>query len=126
MTGQGLVDPENWKPVGIQGLEPDAMDAVRATGNTLVTAGPGAGKTELLGQRGVYLLQTGACVHPRRILAISFKRDAAKNLRERFQRRCAKEQANRLDSMTFDAFAKIILDRFFSSITGLMGHSVRL
>lgn len=119
MTGQGLVDPENWKPVGIQGLEPDAMDAVRATGNTLVTAGPGAGKTELLGQRGVYLLQTGTCIHPRRILAISFKRDAAKNLRERFQRRCAKEQANRLDSMTFDAFAKIILDRFFRALPDL-------
>ena len=119
MTGQGLVDPKNWKPAGIQSLEPDAMDAVRAMANTLVTAGPGAGKTELLGQRGVYLLQTGACAHPRRILAISFKRDAAKTFRERFQRRCTREQANRLDSMTFDAFAKIILDRFFRALPEL-------
>lgn len=95
------------------------MDAVRAMANTLVTAGPGAGKTELLGQRGVYLLQTGACAHPRRILAISFKRDAAKNLRERFQRRCTKEQASRLDSLTFDAFAKIILDRFCRALPDL-------
>lgn len=119
MTRQGFVDPENWKPVGIQALEPDAMDAVRAMANTLVTAGPGAGKTELLGQRGVYLLQTGACAYPRRILAISFKRDAAKNLRERFQRRCTKEQASRLDSMTFDAFAKLILDRFYRALPDL-------
>ncbi|MFO1100769.1 MAG: ATP-dependent helicase [Xanthobacteraceae bacterium] len=92
------------------------MQAVQATGNTLVTAGPGAGKTELLGQRGVYLLQTGASVYPRRILAISFKRDAARNLRERFQRRCSREQAGRLDSLTFDAFSKQLLDRFWRAL----------
>ena len=105
-----------WTPVGIQGLENAAMDAVQATDNTLVTAGPGAGKTELLGQRGVYLLQTGACIYPRRILAISFKRDAARNLRERFQRRCSREQAGRLDSLTFDAFSKQLLDRFWRAL----------
>ena len=107
-----LIDPDDWQPVGIPGLEPEALAAVRAFGNTLVTAGPGAGKTELLGQRGVFLLQTGLCLYPRRLLAISFKRDAARNLRERFQRRCTREQAGRLDSMTFDAFAKLLLDRF--------------
>lgn len=36
----GLVDSDNWRPIGIQTLEPEAMDAVRAVGNTLVTAGP--------------------------------------------------------------------------------------
>ena len=82
-----LIDPDDWQPVGIPGLEPEAFAAVRAFGNTLVTAGPGAGKTELLGQRGVFLLQAALCPYPRRILAISFKRDAARNLRERFQRR---------------------------------------
>lgn len=105
-----------WVPVGISGLENAAMNAVRALGNTLVTAGPGAGKTELLGQRGVYLLQTGACIYPQRILAISFKRDAARNLRERFQRRCSREQAGRLDSLTFDAFSKQLLDRFWRAL----------
>ncbi|MFA5952599.1 MAG: ATP-dependent helicase [Hyphomicrobium sp.] len=111
-----LIPPTDWKPVGIPGLEPDALKAVKATGNTLVTAGPGAGKTELLGQRGVFLLQTPACIYPRRVLAISYKRDAARNLRERFQKRCDKEQARRLDSMTFDAFAKQILDRFWRAL----------
>lgn len=109
---RALLAPAQWVPVGIKGLEAAALDAMRATGNTLVTAGPGAGKTELLGQRGVYVLQTDACAYPQRILAISFKRDAARNLRERFQRRCTREQAGRLNSLTFDAFSKQLLDRF--------------
>lgn len=77
-----LLDPNAWLPVGIEELEENAMQAVKASGNTLVTAGPGAGKTELLGQRGVYLLETGTCPFPRRVLAISFKRDAARNSAE--------------------------------------------
>jgi len=116
MSPAALLSSAQWTPVGIKGLEDAAMEAVQATGNTLVTAGPGAGKTELLGQRGVYLLQTGTCVYPRRILAISFKRDAARNLRERFQRRCSREQAGRLDSLTFDAFSKQLLDRFWRAL----------
>jgi superfamily I DNA/RNA helicase len=116
MNPLGLIHVEDWSPSGIEGLEDEAMSAVRATGNTLVTAGPGAGKTELLGQRGVFLLQTGACPYPRRLLAISYKRDAARNLRTRFQSRCSKEQAGRLDSMTFDAFSKLILDRFWRAL----------
>ncbi|WP_296583589.1 ATP-dependent helicase [Xanthobacter sp.] len=92
------------------------MEAVKASGNTLVTAGPGAGKTELLGQRGVFLLETGLCPYPRRILAISFKRDAARNLRQRFEQRCSKDQVGRLDSLTFDAFAKQIVDRFWRAL----------
>jgi superfamily I DNA/RNA helicase len=91
--GNLLVPVKAWVPIGIEGLEDSALSAVRAVGNTLVTAGPGAGKTELLGQRGVFLMQTGLCPHPRRVLAISFRRDAARNLRERFERRCTNEQA---------------------------------
>ena len=116
MSPARLISPEEWVPSGIERLEAAALEAVRATGNTLVTAGPGAGKTELLGQRGVFLLQTGACPNARRILAISYKRDAARNLRERFQRRCTREQAARLDSMTFDAFAKQLLDKFWRAL----------
>ncbi|MES0058371.1 ATP-dependent helicase [Mesorhizobium sp. M0041] len=111
-----LVDPNKWIPVGVEELEENAMRAVKASGNTLVTAGPGAGKTELLGQRGVFLLETGVCPFPRRVLAISFKRDAARNLRQRFEQRCSKDQVGRLDSLTFDAFAKQILDRFWRAL----------
>ncbi len=115
MSGR-YVTPDIWSPVGIDALEDAAMRAVKARANTLVTAGPGAGKTELLGQRGVFLMQTGLCPYPRRILAISFKRDAARNLRERFERRCSKEQLDRFDSLTFDAFTKQLFDRFWRGL----------
>jgi len=110
------IAPDSWKPIDVAELEAGADTAVRSTGNTLVVAGPGAGKTELLAQRACFLLQTGACETPRRILAISFKRDAAQNLRERVLRRLGPELASRFDSYTFDSFSKGLVDRFILSI----------
>ena len=46
------------------------------------------------------------------ILAISYKRDAACNLGARVGARCHPDHASRLDSLTFDAFAKGLVDRF--------------
>lgn len=105
------VAPEYWRPHDVVELEPAADNVVRSSQNCLVMAGPGAGKTELLAQRACFLLETGACRNPKRILALSFKRDAAKNLRERVEKRCG-EHANRFDSMTIDAFGKSLVDRF--------------
>ncbi|MEM5366461.1 ATP-dependent helicase [Paraburkholderia azotifigens] len=102
----------DWSPVGVENLELNALDVVRSKDNRSVIAGPGAGKTELLAQRAAFLLQTGASPNPQRILAISFKRDAASNLAQRVRKRCHPAHAARLDSMTFDAFAKSIVDRF--------------
>jgi superfamily I DNA/RNA helicase len=106
------VRPEDWTPIGVDELEANAMTVVRSTENRSVIAGPGAGKTELLAQRAAYLLQTGGSPAPQRILAISFKRDAASNLGVRVRRRCHRHHASRFDSMTFDAFAKGLVDRF--------------
>ena len=106
------IDLENWKPIGVHRLESSAVDVVRSRHNTSVVAGPGAGKTELLAQRAAFLLQTGTSPAPQRILAISFKRDAARNLAARVRLRCHRAHASRFDSMTFDAFAKGLLDRF--------------
>ncbi len=103
---------DDWSPVGVDALEANAFDVVRSTENRSVIAGPGSGKTELLAQRAAYLLQTRGSPRPQRILAISFKRDAATNLAARVRKRCRPEHAARLDSMTFDAFAKSIVDRF--------------
>lgn len=100
-----------WKPTGIT-LEDAALSAAKSLTHTLVVAGPGAGKTELLAQRACFLLQTGTCPPPYRILAISFKREAAENLRARVILRCGRELASRFDSMTFDAFGKDLVDRF--------------
>jgi superfamily I DNA/RNA helicase len=111
------VRPEDWRPQGVSELEPRAWEALRQIQRSvLVTAGAGAGKTEFLAQKTAYLLQTGLCPAPRRILAISFKRDAARNLAERVIKRCPPEQARRLNSYTFDAFAKSFVDRFRAAI----------
>ncbi|BAX63992.1 DNA helicase UvrD [Burkholderia stabilis] len=112
-----LVKPQDWRPQGVDDLEGRAWDAIRETErNVLVTAGAGAGKTEFLAQKASYLLQTGICAAPKRILAISFKRDAARNLAERVAKRCTPDQARRFDSYTFDAFAKGLVDRFRAAI----------
>ncbi len=108
--------PDNWKPVDGYSLEPNALVVTKDNCNSLVVAGPGSGKTELLAQRACYLLQTNTCKYPRKILAISFKRDAAKNLAERVEKRCGKEISARFESMTYDSFAKSLVDHFRSAI----------
>ena len=108
-----LISSEKWIPQGIESLETSAEQVVKnIDNNIMVVAGPGAGKSELLAQKASFLLQTGACKRDKRILAISFKKDSAKNLKERVELRCGKQLANQFDSMTFDAFAKSMFDRF--------------
>ncbi len=112
-----LVRPEDWRPQGVDDLEDRAWEALRETERSVcVTAGAGAGKTEFLAQKATYLLQTGICSSPKRILAISFKRDAAATLRKRVAKRCPESQARRFDSVTFDSFAKRIVDQFRKAI----------
>ena len=101
----GRVEPADWKPVGVSQLEPNAWNALRHEGSSFVVAGPGAGKTEFLAQRADYLFQTRACPPPHSILAISFKRDAARNLADRVRARTP-DSIHRFDSLTFDAFTK--------------------
>ncbi len=108
--------PDAWRPRGIDDLEPDAWRALRQPGSTCVVAGPGAGKTEFLAQRAAYLLETGQCPAPFRVLAISFKSDAASNLAARVRKRCPPDLANRFTSLTFDAFTKSLVDRFLTAI----------
>ncbi|MCC8908870.1 UvrD-helicase domain-containing protein [Curtobacterium sp. GD1] len=114
-----MIHPDDWHPVGGLDLEPNALKAVRETGaNLVVTAGPGAGKTELLAQRADFLFRTGASPYPKRILAISFKVDAARNLQSRVRLRSGSQYAARFDSFTFHAFAKRLVDNFRPVLTG--------
>lgn len=107
---------EDWRLRGIDSLEDAAWQALSASGSACVVAGPGSGKTEFLAQRAAYLLETGQCPAPQRLLAISFKRDAAKNLALRVRERCPPEISNRFDSYTFDALAKQLVDRFQKAV----------
>lgn len=114
-----MIAVDAWMPSDGLTLEPNALRAATEQARCLaLTAGPGAGKTEMLAQRADFLLRTGTCRYPKRILAISFKVDASKNLKERIQRRCGQELASRFDSYTFHAFAKRIIDRFRVVLTG--------
>lgn len=114
-----MIAIDAWRPADGLTLEPSALRAAQEQEHCLaLTAGPGAGKTEMLAQRADFLLRTGTCRYPKRILAISFKVDASKNLKERVQRRCGSDLASRFDSYTFHAFAKRIIDRFRPLLTG--------
>ncbi|ABX51576.1 UvrD/REP helicase [Shewanella baltica OS195] len=115
-----MIRHDNWKPADGLTLEPNAERAVKeCEKNLALTAGPGAGKTEMLAQRADFLLRTGTCRYPKRILAISFKVDASSNLKDRVTRRSGDELSSRFDSYTFHAFAKRIIDRFRPILTGI-------
>ena len=107
-----MVKSEEWFPKGDIILEETALGAVKDVTNCLVIAGPGAGKTELLAQKLDYLFSTNKCVSPKKILALSFKTDAASNLKERVKKRYGDEYASRFTSLTYSAFEKRILDQF--------------
>ena len=114
-----MIRADQWSPSDGFSLEPNAfVAATEVERNLALTAGPGAGKTEMLAQRADFLLRAGGCRYPRRILAISFKVDASRNLRARVRKRCGVELAARLDSHTFHAFAKRLIDRFRLALTG--------
>lgn len=112
-----MIRPAEWQPVDGLTLEPNALRAATMRDrNVVVAAGPGAGKSELLAQRADYLFRTGASPYPRRILAISFKVDAARNLRDRVRRRSGGRFAARFDSFTFHAFAKRLIDNYRAAL----------
>lgn len=105
-----------WKPIDDISLENGALDSIFTTNNALVYAGPGSGKTELLAQKACFIFQTNQLKNNRKILAISFKKDAASNLQERVIKRCPSVSALEFESMTYDAFAKQILDHFLLAL----------
>ena len=107
-----MMRSEEWHPKGDIELEKAALGAVKDVTNSLVIAGPGSGKTELLAQKLDYLFSTNKCISPKKILALSFKTDAASNLKERVKKRYGEEYASRFTSLTYSAFEKRILDQF--------------
>lgn len=105
-----------WVPSHSVVLEDAALLALKSLNNIAIAAGPGAGKTEFLAHKAGYLIETNQCVHPKKILAISFKTDAAKNLQERVKERYGINVSSRFESKTFDAFAKGLLDQFLNAL----------
>lgn len=112
----GIIKIDDWIPADGIVLEDSALAAIKHPGNVSVMAGPGAGKTELLAQKAGFLFETGECKAGKKILAISFKVDAAKNLEERVKKRYGADISMRFESRTFDSFAKGLLDQFVWAI----------
>ena len=107
---------QDWKPSDNIVLEDAALASIKEPNNVSIVAGPGAGKTELLAHKAGYLIETGICTYPKKILAISFKVDAASNLQERVEKRYGKDVSSRFESRTFDSFAKGLLDQFLHAL----------
>ena len=67
----------------LEGLNPAQKKAVQAVeGPLLVFAGPGSGKTRVIVHRIAYMVST-AKIEPRRILAVTFSRSAAAEMKRR-------------------------------------------
>lgn len=109
-----LIDVDNWQPTEGIIIPPVILEQiVKETSHSIaILAGPGTGKTEILAQRASFLLETGQCPYPQKILALCFKVDAAVNIKERVHKRCGELVASRFISLTFDSFFISIVRRF--------------
>lgn len=77
------------------------------TGRLAVVAGPGAGKTKTLVERVVNGVRTGT--HPGRILAVTFTRKAANEMRERLAASLGEVMASEVTTSTFHGLSGQIL-----------------
>ena len=94
-------------------LDEYQRDAVTYTGKPLViNAGPGAGKTRVIIERVLYLIENGAA--PESILVITFTNKAADELRERFKKDTKLELnvINQMRISTIHSFCRSILSDF--------------
>src|SRR5262245_60632024 len=91
-------------------LDPAQAAAARSDASVQLTlAGRGSGKTSTLTGRFVYLTRQG--VDPYRILAVTFTRKAADEMRNRIARLLELSTPSSLEVMTFHAFALRLLKR---------------
>ena len=95
-----LLDPAN------EGLNPEqARAAEYRQGHLIVRAGPGTGKTKLLVQRAVGLIEEG--VSPEQLLLITFTRKAAGELRQRLAE--SLPAAGKIWATTFHSLGRQVL-----------------
>jgi ATP-dependent DNA helicase UvrD/PcrA len=105
-----------------EGLNRQQLAAVEHRGAPLlVRAGPGAGKTRVLVQRAVGLIEEG--VDPDRVLMITFTRKAAAELGERLARQ--KTSAGGVEVSTFHGLGREVLAQALGEAPFLLGPDER-
>ena len=89
----------------LQNLNDEQREAVlHGEGPALVAAGPGSGKTTVITRRLLYLIQERK-IPPQKILVITFTKEAAKSMQERFIRQLDEFGMSRTDLTGCVSFA---------------------
>jgi DNA helicase II / ATP-dependent DNA helicase PcrA len=96
---------------GIAQLNPSQKSAVDSIdGCIMVIAGPGSGKTQILGLRIANILEQTDAI-PSSILCLTFTDNASYNMRQRLTRFMG-NQSSKVNVFTFHSFAKYIMEQF--------------
>ncbi len=105
------------KSVILDGLNDAQRQAVEAMeGPVLIVAGAGSGKTRVLTSRVAYMLSAG--VEPSRILALTFTKKAATEMKERIEALVGGRSARRVVMGTFHA----VFVRFLREYAQVLGY----
>lgn len=109
----GPGDTQDSEAGEIPELDPDQCCAKEAQGSVLVIAGPGAGKTRVLTERFVYLVEQG--IPPQNILALTFANKAAEEMSVRIAQRLPGRE-NEVQVSTFHSLGLHLLTRYADRI----------
>lgn len=107
-------------------LNNEKKQIINCSGNVLVTANPGTGKTLLLAHKYVHLIQNG--VKPEEILCLTFTRKARKEMEDRITSICKEKNidvdVSQLYIHTFHSFAKDNLEEADIVSTNLLRYTI--
>lgn len=99
----------------LKDLNPEQLKAVECVeGPMLIVAGAGSGKTRVLTSRIAYLIEQG--VPPERILALTFTKKAAGEMKDRIGRMVGERKARRIQMGTFHSVFIRFLREFADAI----------